>query len=242
MQNYTYLIINIACILIPLVVSFYPKHSFFKEWRYFLPANVLVALPFLIWDYVFTDRGIWGFNPDYLSGIYLLNLPLEEVLFFICIPYACVFTYFALTILVTHNPLRKLHSLFTVFMIVTLGALGFYFFSHLYTSVTFIATSFYLVFKWVKKRDLSYIYLAYLVIVPFFLMSNGILTGSWIEEPIVWYNNQENMGLRIITIPVEDSIYGFLLIMMNIDLYLYFKRHFKKSMNDRKLTKHFANV
>lgn len=232
MQNYTYLIINIACILIPFVASFYPKYSFFKEWRFFLPANLLVALLFLIWDYVFTDIGIWGFNPDYLSGIYLLNLPLEEVLFFICIPYACVFTYFALISLLSINPLRRWHRVLTMVLMVVLLTLGVYFSSHLYTFVTFFATGLYLAFKWFRKSDLSSIYLAYLVIIPFFLISNGILTGSWIDDPIVWYNNQENMGWRIVTIPPEDGIYGFLLIMMNIDLYLFFKGRFGRRFAD----------
>jgi lycopene cyclase domain-containing protein len=37
---------------------------------------------------------------------------------------------------------------------------------------------------------------------------NGFLTGSWIHEQVVWYNNAENLGLRIGTVPIEDSIYA----------------------------------
>ena len=44
-------------------------------------------------------------------------------------------------------------------------------------------------------------------ITPFFLV-NGILTGSGLPEPIVWYNDAENFGLRLGTIPVEDAIYN----------------------------------
>ena len=49
---------------------------------------------------------------------------------------------------------------------------------------------------------------------------NGFLTYF----PVVWYNNQENLGIRWLTIPVEDSSYSLIALIWNILLYDYFKR------------------
>ena len=45
---------------------------------------------------------------------------------------------------------------------------------------------------------------------------NGILTGSFIENEVVWYNNLENLNIRLFTIPIEDTVYAFTLILLNL--------------------------
>jgi lycopene cyclase domain-containing protein len=54
----------------------------------------------------------------------------------------------------------------------------------------------------------------------FKIPSNGYLTG----RPIVLYNAEYFLGVRIWTIPVEDFLYGFGLIALTIILWEYFLR------------------
>jgi lycopene cyclase domain-containing protein len=54
-----------------------------------------------------------------------------------------------------------------------------------------------------------------LLLIPFFIV-NGILTGTGLEEPVVWYNDEENLGIRLLTIPVEDVVYGFELFLLTV--------------------------
>jgi lycopene cyclase domain-containing protein len=66
-------------------------------------------------------------------------------------------------------------------------------------------------------------FLTFLVmLIPFFIV-NGILTGSFIENEVVWYNNSENLGIRLFTIPIEDTIYALSLILTNLALTEYFQ-------------------
>ncbi len=224
MKSYTYLFVDLACVAIPFFASFYPKYAFYKDWKPFFKANTIVALVFLIWDYFFTKSGVWGFNDDYLTGLYIGNLPIEEVLFFICIPYACVFTFFALKSLIKNNPLNKLESIISYVFIFGLFIIAIINYNKLYTSITFFSTVIFLAYLKFKKVNLSYHYFSYSLIFPFFYLSNGILTGSFFIEPIVWYNDTENLGIRIGNIPIEDSVYGMLLVFSNIQLYQYFKQ------------------
>lgn len=225
-QKYLYLAIDFFSILFPFIFSFYPKYNFSKKWKYLWLAIVAPALFFIVWDELFTQMGVWGFNPRYLTGIYFYSLPIEEILFFLCIPYACVFTYEAVNYLITWRMSRSKQDLITDVLAALLFLLGVIFFDQWYTAVTFIIASIYLnLHRWVWKSDyLGKFYVAFIfILIPFFIV-NGILTGTGIEEQVVWYNDAENLGIRMGTIPVEDTFYGLVLLLMNVSLFEYLQK------------------
>ena len=92
--------VNLGSIIIPFIFSFHPKLNFNKKWRSTFLSIFIVAIFFIAWDICYSAMGVWGFNPDYLIGVNLFNLPIEEILFFLCIPYACLYTYHCLKILI----------------------------------------------------------------------------------------------------------------------------------------------
>lgn len=224
-MKFLYLFINVVSVSIPVVYSFHPKLKFYKNWKAFFLANLIVAPFFILFDFLFTHWGVWGFNPEYVSGLFIFNLPLEEILFFICIPFACVFTYHCLGLFFKFSLKNKAEEVLIVLLSSIMFLTGLFFINKLYTATTFISLSivqivlkFYFKVPWLGKFLIVYL----ILIIPFLLV-NGVLTGTGLENPVVWYNDEENLGLRFLTIPVEDVFYGMELILLHVFFYELFK-------------------
>jgi lycopene cyclase domain-containing protein len=225
-MKYTYLLINLFSVIIPFLFSFHPKIRFDKVWNAFIPSLILTAIIFLAGDVLYTYWGVWGFNPDYLTGIYVVNLPLEEVMFFFCIPYACMFSYHALDRHINFSNVSGITRFVTIPLILILFVLSLLFFDRLYTfaataglAALLIIVRFVLNVSWLGK-----FYIVYLLLLIPFAIVNGMLTGTGLSEPVVWYDNTENMGIRIMSIPFEDIFYGMSLILLNVSGFEYLKR------------------
>ncbi len=220
-EHHLYLIINLGSILVPLVASFYPKAPFFKEWKWALPGIAVAGFLFIVWDVWFTKIGIWGFNDQYTTGFKWLGLPIEEWLFFLCIPYACLFTYFALNHLKGNGFFADYHKECTALLAIIFGWIGVIYADKMYTAFTFIGLTALLCVHliWIKKHYIGNFYRSFLVILLPFSITNGLLTGSFIPGEVVWYNNNENMAQRLGTIPFEDAFYGMFLLLLATTIY-----------------------
>lgn len=223
-MKYLYLLLNFGSFLIPFIFSFHPRLKFYRYWKSLFLANIITMLVFIPWDAIFTFNGIWGFNDSYFMEHKILSLPIEEWLFFICIPYACVFTHYALIQLFPQKELAQkttLNITYTLIIVFVLIALLNY--DKWYTLVNFLyATVLIIIVKIYNIDVLKKYYLTFLVMLIPFLLINGILTGTFIEHEVVWYNNNENMNFRVLTIPIEDTIYAFSLILTNLSLTEFF--------------------
>ena len=208
---YLYLLLNLGSLSIPLMYSFNKKMNFIKQWKTVFLAIFLVALFFIIWDVTFTKNGVWGFNAAYHLPYNIAGLPIDEMLFFICIPYASIFIHYSLEYFKTDLLLsEKMVRNTSILLLIWVATVLFFNLDKWYTSVNYamlIVTL--LIGFFYGKEILKRFYIAFMIIlIPFFLV-NGILTGSFIPEPVVWYNNSENLGIRLFTIPVEDIGYAF---------------------------------
>lgn len=201
----------------PLALSFDKKVAFYKKWKFLFPSMILPAIFYIVWDMIFTKNGVWSFNINYITGLKLYNLPIEEVMFFFVVPYCCVFIYECIrcyfpNITTAAFSIRLLWTL--AFFLLVVGT-----FNHerAYTFYTFIFAAIFLSFILFMKRNdwvfhTTAFLLAYAIILIPFLIVNGLLTSI----PVVLYNDHENLAIRLHTIPVEDIFYGMLLVLMNV--------------------------
>lgn len=233
--HYYYILVNLGCFIVPFIFSFHPRLKFYKNWKPFLAGTLVMSAVFIPWDMYFTARGIWGFNAKYISGIFIGNLPLEECLFFFCIPYACLYTYHCFSIFLDQQ--LRLPRLFNrlgwVFAAVCIGVAVIYH-DRAYTVVTHTLCALLLLLHLVvfKSAYLGKFLMVFMVLLLPFLASNGVLTGTafWqypfinlhpdaITEPIVWYNNNQNLGVRLWTMPVDDLSYGLTMLLLVATVY-----------------------
>lgn len=226
--KWLYLLLNIGTISVPLIRSFESKVAYYRSFPALFKSMAIVSGFFLIWDIWFTHMGVWGFTSDYLSGIEAFGLPLGEYLFFITVPFACVFIYRVLIYFFPNDLMSEKVSLTLSNLLITFSlAMGVLNYDKWYTASTFLllGITLFLLVRVIKVDWMHRFYPAYAVaLLPFFL-KNGILTGSFLETQVVWYNNAENLGVRLGTIPFEDVFYGMLLILGTIFFYEKFQSH-----------------
>lgn len=224
-MNYLYLSLNLFTIFFPLILSFDRKVAFYREWKYLFPAILIMAVFFIGKDIAFTAYDIWAFNDAYLIGYSLLGLPVEEWMFFVVVPYACVFIYACLVAYLKTDLLKNFHRPFLLILSAVLLVVAVIFYNRLYTSIVFFITAGLLVYNVATRQPwLSMFLLSYFVAWIPFLLINGILTGSFIEDQVVSYNPAHNLNIRIFTIPIEDSVYNLLMLMMTVQLMEWFKK------------------
>lgn len=182
-----------------------------------IPASIVPAIIYIAWDAFFTQQRVWSFNPDYITGIHLGNLPVEEVLFFFVVPYCCVFIYACIVAYFPNLKRSKISDRLLMALGVILLIAGAAYYNRYYTSWTFILNAIFIAIIFMMKKyfssfDSAKFLVSYAIcLLPFFVV-NGFLTAI----PVVLYNDAENLGIRMYTIPFEDTFYGMLLVMMNI--------------------------
>ena len=217
-------------------MSWDKRVNYYQKWKYFFKALPIMMSAMIVWDIIFTHNGIWGFNEKYILGWHLAGLPIEEWMFFIVVPFSCTFIYEVVVYYDSNNKFEKYGKIINVLVLILVIILLFLGFHQMYTKVAMgLLIVLLLLHQFVfKAKYLGRFYVAFMfILIPFFIM-NGILTGSFIQDEVVWYKGTEIFGIRLFTIPLEDVFYSMLMMLLFLTLYEKFKvlsRDYKKIGN-----------
>jgi len=209
-MSFTYLLINLGIIAGPLWLSRDRQIAYYRNFPALAVATIIVSALYIVWDLFATAQGDWSFNPSYVTGVKFKNLPVEEICFFVTVPYACLFIYEV----VVRSARETRLGLPTAALWAAVGALlggAWLFAGQSYTAKALSSCALFLGFAlWLDRPLLNsrhyWLWLA-VCLIPFAIV-NTILTAL----PVVQYNRSAIWGVRMGTIPVEDFFYNYSLL------------------------------
>lgn len=212
-----YALFNLLILALPLAFSWFGPTRFVHRFRPTLIAATLVAIPFLVWDVAVTGRH-WWFNPDHVLSPRVFGLPLEEIAFFWTVPFACTFTWEMVWGPDPGPASPRLRAVpWALLAGIPAGAVSFGAGLE-YTGLALLAlgtmgTADLVLRTHLTDRSAFWRFLA--VVAGFTFVFNGYLTA----RPVVLYGEAYQLGLRIVTIPVEDFVYGTALVGTVVAVY-----------------------
>jgi len=217
----TYLLIDFLIIILPLIVSFFPDLSYYKKFPNVLVSISAGGLFFITWDSIATLRGDWSFNPEYVMGISFAGLPLEEVLFFIFVPFSLLLVYEQAAFIFQDRtvPWKQGAGYAAGMMLILVSFLfigkNYTFMAIFSAGIVFLGMSFFYAGIMVRLAFWAYLISGFLL----FILFNYFLTSL----PVVIYNLSAVSGVRFLTIPLEDFFYNFTMMSVYLACYLWAK-------------------
>lgn len=219
MVKFAYLVFNVLVSLSFLGAALWMP-EYWRRWRGLVAGFATVSGAFILWDIWAAAHGHWQFSSQYTLGLRVAGLPIEEGLFFVTVPGACMVVWELLgrtkraRQVVIHS--GTLRSGFVVLSALCLLG-GMMSGDSAYTRAALLAAGIAAVCLacQVRLAVMRQWWLFQVASFTLFLVCNMVLTGL----PIVLYSLDHFSGLRIGTIPIEDFAYNFALLNLFLLVY-----------------------
>ncbi|QJR20753.1 lycopene cyclase [Brevinematales bacterium NS] len=222
MKKHTYTLISLGIFAGPFLLSFHPLAFFIQYLPAVFASVVIVGGLYIVWDMLAVKWGHWRFNNEYVGEVRWFGLPPGEWLFFVVVPYACLFVYEVSRVLfpVTEDIPSLwwiqlvLGFLFMVlawvwrkqgYTLLAMGSVAFFWFLSAFFSPGIITSSTFWIFM------------------GFSMVAFVIFDGLYVNLPTIFYNDTAIWGMKILRIPLEDFLYNFSLLGLALVVYLQFR-------------------
>lgn len=220
LKNYIFLGILVLISIAPLILTIKGKYDFAKKLRYGMPAIFISGFMFLLWDIRFTQVGIWSYDAEYTIGIFHKGLPLEQWIFYLVFPYTALLIYEIISNRFRSIDLNNIFTAISLLLILVFAVVAYMFRMRIYTFFSFLFTTIYLgytIFRKQFKPHLTHYFFTFLaILIPYFILY-GYLTWNLAIE----YHQEQVLNVWIGMMPVENIVFLFLLLLINITVYEY---------------------
>ena len=220
-MGYTYILIDLGLLLFSGLLFSLKDLNFAKNSKFLILSVLINVFVFSVPTEFLTQLKVIVFNPPYLTGLTLWELPSEELLLYFLLPGAGLAVYSFLNVHYPDNTPEKYSLAVSNIMLGVCIAMLYFGHQKLYTVFTFALLMAFLVFiEYVGKIRFMYrFYRAYLVsLIPFYIVY-GVLTSV----PVVQYNSAETLNFNLFHIPFESHFYFMAMLLLSVYLFELFK-------------------
>ncbi len=221
-HNFAFLLTLAAIVAILLGVGLNKRLTIFGSVKYMFPAIAFSAAILIMIDLQFAKLAVWSYHPKYVLGINLLDLPVEEWLFFLVVPFLGIFIYELVKQQFRHIEYPNFFLLLSLIVLVLVGVTAYSSHNKIYPFFLFFLITIYLgytIFRNRFKTHYTKFYLSYIILLVPFILIEKVLIGL----PIIEYNDVYFLGVQLFSIPVENFASLFLLHIIAITVYEYLK-------------------
>ncbi len=214
-MKFEFLLLSICIALFPITFSLLSdkyKINHIKKVVFALTG----VIPFIIFDF-FATNYFWYYNSRFIIDTYLLNLPLEKILFLLATSFTSLFLWqlFKSLRLPNISFISKIHIQIIKAII---GIATFYsFISNKHYTTTVLAILLLLISlksitKTLATRNFTFYFLTITVL--------NILTNIFLTtRPIILYNLDLKSGINLISMPIEELFYSYVVTIICIQIY-----------------------
>jgi len=220
-MGYTYILIDLGLLIFSGLLFSLKDLNFAKNSKFLILSVLINVFVFSVPTEFLTQLKVIVFNPPYLTGLTLWELPAEELLLYFLLPGAGLAVYSFLNARYPDNKAEKYSLAVSNIMLGVCIAMLYFGHQKLYTVFTFALLMAFLVFiEYVGKIRFMYrFYRAYLVSLILFYIVYGVLTSV----PVVQYNSAETLNFNLFHIPFESHFYFMAMLLLSIYLFELFK-------------------
>ncbi len=196
-------------------LSFGKRIRFIKIWKPAMIASSIIVAITCTMSVFLTHYGIIGVNQDFTLGLFIFSIPIEEILFYFSFSFFVIFIYELSKLWykqrgfkILNHSIRIIIALFMLYIVCT-DTSGYY-------TITVLCLTTASIIAWGIFGNLNKIGITIILCILPYIITRLILIGELGSSFPIWHDESQQHSIQIGTLPLEEILDGFSLIVASI--------------------------